>query len=89
MLVRGFRTSDYGTDVDDTEDKAVLGAHRQIASLSVTRNWGFQGRFRQQLVHLFDTANLVGGRIDREHEHKDDGKENRSMRAASIGEQRG
>lgn len=68
-------------DVDDTEDEAILGAHGEVATASVSVDGSLQSSLDEELVHLLDTSNLVGGSVDGEHEHEDDGEENRSVRA--------
>ena len=62
-------------DVDDTEDQSVLGPHRDIAAVSVSRNGGLGGSGRQEFVHLSDAPDLFARGVDGEDEYEDDREE--------------
>jgi len=68
-------TLTVSNNVDHTKDQSVLGPHRDVTPLRVSRNRSFRRSSRQKFVHLPDAPNLITCSVDGEDEDKDDREE--------------
>jgi hypothetical protein len=81
---KGLIHERWKTYVDDTENESVLGAHGKVTATGIAVNGSFESSLYEELMHFLDASNLVRGSIDCEHEHEDDGEENRSVGAVQL-----
>lgn len=61
----------------------MQGSHRQVAASGISANRIPSCCVLQEFVHGCGAADLVRGRIDREHEGEDEDEEDRSVRVVA------
>jgi hypothetical protein len=68
-------------NVNYPKDQSVLGPHRDVTSLGVSRNRSLRRSGRQKFVHLADASNLITRGVDGEDEDKDNREKDRRVGA--------
>ena len=68
-------------DVDNPENKPILGSHGQVRSVSVARHWRLVGDSCEQFMHSGRRTDLRRSCVDCEDEDEDDSEEDAGVRA--------
>ena len=55
-------------NINDTENKAVLGAHGEVGAVGITRDGRNRRSGGKEFVHFLGTSNLFAGSIHSENE---------------------